>query len=148
MPVMVLGADHSLGEAIAMRLSAPDREIRAFVSSPEAAARLRDAGIKVAIGDLSDDGHIAAACTNCFGVVAVEPALYDERELAFASADEAAKAWATAAKDARITRIIWVGGHPPAFNTPQSAVVTIENRAADEIADEVAYLDDLAELSS
>jgi nucleoside-diphosphate-sugar epimerase len=146
MPVIVIGADSPLGEWITSRLAAPDREVRAFVSSPAAGARLKQSGIKVAIGDLSDEGHIGAACTHCFGAVMIEEALRDGRELAFASPDRAASGWVAAAAEARITRVIWVGGNPPVFSSPQSAVVSVEGRSASEVADEVAYLDDLAQL--
>ena len=51
MPVIVVGADHPLGEVIARKLAAPDREVRAFISSADSHAPLRSLGIKVAIGD-------------------------------------------------------------------------------------------------
>jgi uncharacterized protein YbjT (DUF2867 family) len=146
MPVIVIGADSPLGESIAGRLAAPDREVRAFVSSPAAGARLRQSGIKVAIGDLSDEGHIGVACTHCFGAVMIEEALRDGRELAFASPEQAASGWVAAAAEARIIRVIWVGANPPALSSPQSAVVSVESRSAKEVADEVAYLDDVAQL--
>lgn len=146
MPVLVIGADHPLGETIAAHLVAPEREVRAFVSSVEVVPRLRQMGVKVAVGDLSDEGHIEAACANCFTAVMVEPALSDGRELAFATAERAAQGWAAAASEARITRVIWVGDNPPLFATPQSAVVSLNGRTSAEVADEVAYLDDVAVL--
>jgi uncharacterized protein YbjT (DUF2867 family) len=146
MPVIVIGADHPLGEAIVSRLAAPDREVRAFISSPEVLGRLRALGIKVAVGDLSDEGHISAACSNAFGAVMIEPALHDGRELAFASSEQTAKGWSAAASEAHVKRIIWVGSHPPAFQTPQSALVQIENRSTESIVNEVAELDELAEI--
>lgn len=148
MPVIVIGADSPLGEAVAARLAAEDHEVRAFVSSPETGARLRQSGIKVAVGDLSDEGHVSAACTNCFGAVMIEEALADGRELAFASAEQAAWGWVAAAAEARITRIIWVGPSPPTLTSPQSAVVSVASRSVSDIADEVAYLDELAQLSN
>jgi uncharacterized protein YbjT (DUF2867 family) len=144
MPVIVIGADTPFGESIATRLAAPDREVRAFISSPEVGVRLKQSGIKVAIGDLSDEGHIEAACTNCFGAVMIEQALGDGRELAFASPERAALGWVAAAAGAKITRVIWVGGRTPALTSPQSAVVLVAGRSAEEVADEVAYLDELA----
>lgn len=146
MPVLVIGADHPLGETIAAHLAAPDREVRAFVSSVDVVPRLRERGVKVAVGDLSDEGHIGAACTHCFTAVMVEPALGDGRELAFATAERAAQGWAAAAAEARITRVIWVGDNPPILATPQSAVVSPNGRTSAEIAEEVAYLDDVAVL--
>jgi len=147
MPVIVVGADHPLGEAIAHKLAAPDREVRAFISSGDAHASLRALGIKVAIGDLSDVGHIEAAATSCFSVVFVEPALEDGRELAFTSPAVAAQGWVKAAADARVKRLIWVGSAAPVVKGLETATVGIEDRTAEEIAEEVAYLDDLAQLS-
>ena len=146
MPVMVVGADHPLGEVIARKLAAPDREVRAFISSVDSHGPLRSLGIKVAIGDLSDEGHVQAAATSCFTVVFVESALGDGRELAFAAPEAAAKGWAKAAKAAGVKRVIWVGDMAPAVIGPEVAAVAVENRSREEIADEVAFLDDLAQL--
>ena len=146
MPVIVVGADHPLGEVIARKLAAPDREVRAFISSVNAHGPLRSLGIKVAIGDLSDEGHIEAAATSCFTAVFVEPALEDGRDLAFAAPKVAAQGWAKAAAGARVQRVIWVGSGAPPVKGPEMAAVTVDNRSPDEIAEEVALLDDLAEL--
>lgn len=146
MPVMVVGADHPLGEVIARKLAAPDREVRAFISSVNSHGPLRALGIKVAIGDLSDQSHVEAAATSCFTVVFIEPALGDGRELAFAAAEAATTGWARAATDAGVKRVIWVGGSPPPVKGLEMAAVTVDNRTPDEIADEVAFLDDLAQL--
>ena len=148
MPVIVVGADHPLGEVIARKLAAPDREVRAFISSPDSHAPLRSLGIKVAIGDLSDESHVEAAATSCFTAVFVEPALGDGRELAFAAPDAAARGWAQAAAGARVQRVIWVGGGAPPIKGAEMAAVTVESRSPDEIAEEVAMLDDLAQLPS
>ncbi|HSL26427.1 MAG TPA: hypothetical protein VLA54_09115 [Acidimicrobiia bacterium] len=144
MPVLVVGADHPLGEAIVHRLAAPDREVRAFVSTPGSSAGLRQAGIKVAVGDLSDDSHIGGAATNCFGIVFVEPALEDGRELAFATPQATRDGWARAAVDARVTRVIWVGTGLPTVRAAEVVLVTTANRSAADIAEEVARLDDAA----
>jgi nucleoside-diphosphate-sugar epimerase len=146
MPVIVVGADHPLGELIARRLAAPDREVRAFISSPRSHGQLRSLGIKVAVGDLSDESHVEAAASQCFTAVFVEPALGDGRELAFAGPDAAARGWAQAAASARVHRVIWVGSGVPSITGVEMAAVLIENRPADEIAEEVARLDDLAHL--
>jgi nucleoside-diphosphate-sugar epimerase len=148
MPVIVVGADHPLGEVIARKLAAPDREVRAFISSPDSHGPLRSLGIKVAIGDLSDESHVEAAATSCFTAVFVEPALDDGRELAFADPDAAARGWAQAAAGARVQRVIWVGSSAPPIKVAEMAAVTIASRSPDEIAEEVAMLDDLAQLPS
>jgi len=148
MPVIVVGADHPLGEVIARKLAAPDREVRAFVSSADAHGPLRSLGIKVALGDLSDESHVEAAATSCFTAVFVEPALGDGRELAFAAPDAAARGWANAATGAHVQRVIWVGSNAPPIKGTQMAAVAVESRSPDEIAEEVAMLDDLAQLPS
>ena len=146
MPVIVVGADHPLGETIARKLAAPDREVRAFISSASSHGPLRSLGIKVAIGDLSDESHVEAAATSCFTIVFVESALGDGRELAFAAPEAAARGWTNAAKGAGVKRVIWVGESAPPLEVPEVAVVALDDRSPDEIADEVALLDDLAEL--
>jgi len=148
MPVIVVGADHPLGEVIARKLAAPEREVRAFISSANSHGPLRSLGIKVAIGDLSDESHVEAAATSCFTAVFVEPALGDGRELAFAAPDAAARNWAKAALGARVQRVIWVGNSAPSINDAEMAVVAIDSRSQEEIAEEVAMLDDLAQLPS
>lgn len=148
MPVIVVGADHPLGEVIARRLAAPDREVRAFISSPDSHGPLRSLGIKVAIGDLSDESHVEAAASSCFTAVFVEPALGDGRELAFAAPEAAARGWAQAAAGAGVQRVIWVGSGAPPITGAEMAAVTVANRPPDEIAEEVAMLDDLAHLPS
>lgn len=148
MPVIVVGADHPLGQVIARKLAAPDREVRAFISSADSHGPLRSLGIKVALGDLSDESHIEAAARSCFTAVFVEPALGDGRELAFAAPEAAAQGWAKAAAGARVQRVIWVGGNAPPINGTEMAAVAVESRSSDEIAEEVAMLDDLAQLPS
>jgi nucleoside-diphosphate-sugar epimerase len=148
MPVIVVGADHPLGEVIARKLAAPDREVRAFISSVNSHGPLRSLGIKVAIGDLSDESHVEAAATSCFTAVFVEPALGDGRDLAFAAPEAAARGWAKAAAGARVQRVIWVGNGAPPVKGPEMAAVTVDDRSPDEIAEEVAFLDDLAQLPS
>ena len=123
MPVMVVGADHPLGEVIARKLAAPDREVRAFISSVDSHGPLRSLGIKVAIGDLSDESHVEAAATSCFTVVFVEPALGDGRDLAFAAPEAAAQGWAKAAAGAGVKRVIWVGSGAPPVKGPEMAAV-------------------------
>ena len=71
MPVIVVGADTSKGRAVVEELVAPGREVRAFVSDPGAGAELRELGVKVALGDVSDDSHVQGACMNCFTAVLI-----------------------------------------------------------------------------
>ena len=148
MPVIVVGADHPLGEVIVRKLAAPDREVRAFVSSADAHGALRALGVKVAVGDLSDESHVEAAATSCFTAVFVEPALEDGRDLAFGAPEAAAKGWAAAAVGAGVKRVIWVGNGAPPVQGPEIATLSVDQRSHDEVAEEVAFLDDLAQLPS
>lgn len=145
MPVIVIGADTALGVLVVERLAASDREVRAFVSSPEVGERLRQLGIKVALGDLSDQSHVAAACTNCFSVVLITEAATDGRELSFAkSPDQVLAGWAAAIRESRAKRAIWVGdGANPVSGASEEAVVAA-TMPVDEIAEKVAALDDAA----
>lgn len=148
MPVMVLGADTPLGEAILAALVAPDREVRAFVSDPGAAARFKEWGVKVALGDLSDLSHVEAACSNCFSVVAVTSALTDGRSLAFgADPRQLASGWARAVTAAGIHRLIWVGDDLLVGEAavPEQAVVDTSAEGG-SVVERVVALDDAASL--
>ncbi len=110
MPVLVVGADTAIGRALVAGLREPDREVRAFVTDPTAAAELRGLGVKVALGDVSDDSHIEGAAIGCFTVVLVVEAAEDPRERSFASGPEEVLAgWARAVTACGVTRVIWVG---------------------------------------
>lgn len=146
MPILVVGADHPIGRAIVETLVNPEREVRAFVSDPSTAVELRGLGAKVAVGDLSDESHVAAAATNCFSIAFVAPAMDDGRELAFLAVPEVPVAWARAARDAGVTRVIWVGDRIPAFEVQEVVEVDTNALAPSEIASEVARLDDLQKL--
>lgn len=148
MPVIVIGADTPLGESIIDELVNPPREVRAFVSDPDTAQRLKDRGVKVALGDVSDDSHIEGAATRCFCAVLVTEAAQDDRERSFATSPEAVKqGWARAVATAGVTRVIWVTGQqPPATETAE--VVAVDPKEPDTARrvaelDEVRTLDDV-----
>lgn len=126
MPVIVVGADTETGRAIVQALAGPDREVRAFVTDVETAGRLRSHGIKVALGDVSDDSHVEAAATSCFTAVLVEEAAEDDRERSFAlNRAEVLDGWARAIAASGVTRVIWVGDGPvPEVATEESAQVS------------------------
>src|SRR5690606_40838579 len=88
MPVIVVGADTASGRRIVERLVSPDREVRAFVTDAGAAESLRGLGVKVALGDVSDDSHVAGACLNCFSAVLVTEASAVARLRSFADTGE------------------------------------------------------------
>ncbi|MGH8926140.1 MAG: NAD(P)H-binding protein [Acidimicrobiia bacterium] len=146
MPLLVVGADHVVGEAIVQQTLAPDREVRAFVTDPGKGAELKDLGAKVAVGDLTDEGHIAAAATRCFVIAFVLDAIADGRELAFADAEAVPTLWAAAAEAAGVTRVIWVGDRAARVRVAEVATVSVAGRHPDDIAAEVAALDDRAVL--
>lgn len=125
MPVIVVGADTDIGEAIVRGLIEREGEVRAFVTDPAIAARLRDLGVKVALGDVSDGSHVSAACTNAFSAVLVAEAAADDRERSFGCRPETVlTGWADAIRESGVQRTIWVlKGEPPPATTPEHAVV-------------------------
>lgn len=127
---MVVGADTERGRRIAERFLDPDREVRAFVTDPATAEDLKGSGAKVALGDVSDDSHLAGACLNCFSVVLVADAAHDDRTRAFA-ADPARvlEGWARAVDSAEVQRVIWVmsGDAAPVVHVEEVAVVDPED---------------------
>lgn len=145
MPVMVVGADTVQGKLITQRLLDPEREVRVFVTDPDAAEQWRRSGAKVALGDVSDDSHIASACLNCFSVVLVGQAARDDRARWFAQTEEAVfDGWARAMSTAGVRRVIWVlGSEPPEVTVGEVAVVDPDTPDVDE---QVFRLDEAARL--
>jgi hypothetical protein len=147
MPIIVIGADTPEGDAILAAIAAPDREIRAFVSDPDIAAAMRSGGIKVALGDVSDDSHVEGASLGCFTAVMVEGAATDDRERSFASGREGVlDGWARAARASRVNRVIWVGGGP--FPTIEGCEVAEVSPADPSYPATVATLDNAQKISS
>ena len=152
MPVIVVGADTEFGRAIVARLSGRDGEVRAFVTNPSAVQELRDLGIKVAVGDVSDGSHVGGAALQAFSAVLVAEAATDGRERAFAPTPEAVlAAWLEGIADAGVRRVIWVGaGEMPASVAEcglERAAIDTDAHSPEEAAAEVFRLDDLASLS-
>lgn len=146
MPVIVVGADTDTGRKIVERFLDPEREVRAFVTDSAAADRLRNEGAKVALGDVSDDSHLAGACLNCFSVVLVGDAAWDGRECHFAPTPEKVmEAWANAVRSASVQRVIWVipDAEPPPTLVDEVAVV---DPATPDVAEVVFELDRVARL--
>jgi putative NADH-flavin reductase len=141
MPAIVVGADTKPGRAIIGALIDPSREVRAFVTDPGVVAELKALGVKVALGDVSDDGHLEAAALHCFTAVLVTEAARDNRERSFAKGErEVLEAWARAVLNAGIHRVIWVHhGEPPVVDVPEVAQVSPDDR---DLAGRVAELDD------
>lgn len=147
MPVIVIGADTTAGIRVVERLAGPGREVRAFVSSAEIGDRLRRLGVKVALGDISDQSHVAAACTNCFSAVLMAGAATDGRELGFAqSPGQVWEGWAASIKESTVRRAIWVGDErPPPSGAPEEVVVAVGPDLS-ALADQVAALDEAVAL--
>lgn len=141
MPVIVIGADTTPGLKIIAALGQPGREIRAFVTDESVAADLRSNGLKVALGDVSDQSHVEAAADRCFSAVLVTEAASDERERSFASTPtEVIEGWARAVAAAGVKRVIWVtSDDPPTAAVPEAALVDPDHR---DLAGRVVALDD------
>lgn len=126
MPVIVVGADTPGGRLITEALAEPGREVRAFVTDADAAMELKELGVKVALGDVSDDTHVEGAATNSFSAVLITEAASDDRERAFAAESSATlRGWARAVTASRVKRVIWVGDQePPETPGAETAVVS------------------------
>ena len=90
------------------------------------AGELRGRGVKVALGDVSDDSHLTGACLNCFSVVLVAEAAEDERLRSFApDRNSVLDSWAKAVAAAGVRRVIWVlDDEPPACSVGEVVRVT------------------------
>lgn len=141
MPVIVVGADTGPGRAVVEEMADPRREIRVFVSDPDQAAGYRRRGLKVALGDVSDESHVEAAARMCFTAVLIAEAAVDARERSFAdNPSQVLEGWARAAKSAGVTRVIWViDSDPPTTETPELATVS---PALTDLAARVAEIDE------
>ncbi len=139
-PVIVVGADTPVGRAIVDGLVEPGREVRAFVSDAETAAELRRRGVKVALGDVSDDSHVEGAAMNCFTAVLVAAAAEDDRERSFASSPtQVLEGWARAVAASGVRRVVWVGdGDLAPTETGETATVSPSHP---NLVGEVAALD-------
>lgn len=146
MPVIVVGADTREGRAIVEGMVEPGREVRAFVTDIDVAAELRRAGVKVALGDVSDDSHVQGASINCFTAVLVTEAARDDRERSFASTEEKVlQGWANAIASSGVTRVIWVcDGDVPPVDVKESTRVSPSHS---NLAAEVVALDNARSLT-
>jgi len=144
-PVIVVGADTEPGRAIVAGLLAPGREVRAFVSDIGAAGALRRSGVKVALGDVSDESHVEGASMHCHTAVLVMEASTDERERSFAaSGRDVLRGWARAVLASEVTRVIWVGdGEVAQTGTMETARVSATHPA---LVAEVVALDNAISL--
>ncbi len=142
MPVIVVGADAVGGHSIVQSLLRRDGEVRAFVTDAAEGMRLREAGAKVATGDVSDFGHVEAAMTGCFSAVFLTRATVDHRERSFAeSSDAVVEGWREAVRSAAVRRSIWISAGDVRSATPEHVVLD-ESLLIEELAARVATLDE------
>lgn len=106
------------------RLIRRDGEVRVFVTDYSTVGRLRGMGVKVAVGDVSDFGHVEAAMLGCFAAVLLTEAAADDRERSFARTPaEVLAGWREALGGAGVHRAIWVSTGAVSSATPEHAVV-------------------------
>jgi len=146
MPVIVVGADTTDGQAIVEALIDPGREVRAFVTDVEVAGELRKTGVKVALGDVSDDSHIEGAVMNCFTAVLLTEAARDDRERSFGSTEQQVlEGWARAVTASGVSRVIWVhDGEVPPTGVKEAVQVS---PAHPTLVDQVVTLDNARTLT-
>lgn len=146
MPLIVVGADTTPGEAILARLEGLEREIRVFVTDETKSRELRDRGFKVATGDVSDESHVEAASLRCFSAVLIAEAAKDDRERTFASTpDDVLNGWARAVTSSQVSRVIWVAEDDP----PETRVEEVARVEPTDpgLVTKVIELDDAASLT-
>jgi nucleoside-diphosphate-sugar epimerase len=149
MPVIVIGADTSIGRATVDALLPGAAELRAFITDPEEIEPLKMRGVKVAVGDISDGSHVGGAAMRAFCAVLVPEAATDDRERSFAaSPDAVVAAWAEGLRDAGVHRAIWVdnamvagAAEVLASAVTELAVVEAAGRPPADIAAEIAHLE-------
>lgn len=149
MPVIIIGADTKVGRAVVTALLDRKGEVRAFVSQPAVGAELKELGVKVAVGDVSDASHVGPAALNAFSAVLIDEAARDDRVRSFASNPASVhRAWAEGLADAGVRRVIWVGPSeaPKELATvaPEFLKVSTSDRDPADIGREVAKHDDAA----
>ncbi len=155
MPVIIVGADTPLGNAVVDALHTRAGELRAFVTDPDAGRELQAKGLKVAIGDVSDGSHIGGAALDAFCAVLVAGAAHDDRERSFADTPRAVIAgWADGLRDGGVRRAIWVDDDQvpgaEALLRPavaEFATVAAAGRSDTEIAAVVAELEAARDLT-
>ncbi len=139
-PVIVVGADTSAGQAILEGLAEP-KQLRAFVSDERIGARLKKSGFKVALGDVSDESHIETASARCFSAILITEAAMDDRERTFAkTVDEVLSCWARAVVSSEVSRVIWVS-HADHPQVPNREVARVDPDDPD-LVEKVVALDE------
>ena len=150
MPVIIVGADTAVGDAIVNAVVPNAVEVRTFISDEARVDEFKRRGTKVATGDVSDASHIEGASLRCFCAVLVIDAATDDRERAFAQSTTTTLAgWATAIRNSGVKRAIWVGVDPDSAELPDSVAEVAVVVGDDDllgVAQAVARLEDAEQL--
>ena len=150
MPVIIVGADTAVGDAIVNAVVPNAVEVRTFISDEARVDEFKRRGTKVATGDVSDASHIEGASLRCFCAVLVIDAATDDRERAFAQSTATTLAgWATAIRNSGVKRAIWVGVDPDSAEFPDSVAEVAVVVGDDDllgVAQAVARLEDAEQL--
>ena len=110
---VVAGASGNTGGAVARELLARGAPVRVLVRDADKGAAWRRAGAEVAMGDLTDAASLVRAFAGARGVYVLNPPAYPLPDL-FAQARAIAEAVASAAREARLERLVVlssVGAH-------------------------------------
>ena len=150
MPVIIVGADTAIGDAIVDAVAPNAGEVRVFISDSTRAVSLKQRGVKVAVGDVSDASHVEAAVAGSFCAVLVVEAATDDRQRSFGSArSQVLEGWAMAMRGSKVRRVIWVAAPTEVEGLPGSvaevATVTIDGDI-DQAAGAVAALEEADQL--
>ena len=105
MPVMVVGAETALGEAVTRRLLRTGGQVRVYIDpdQDDLIEDYRALGCKVARGTVEDVGRLEVALTQVHTVIHAQDSLLDEP----AEVLDGLAAVAEAAVDANVRRLVW-----------------------------------------
>jgi uncharacterized protein YbjT (DUF2867 family) len=87
-PVLVVGASGQLGARVVRRLAAAGRPVRALVRPTSRQGHLRQAGVQVVHGDLTDPDSLEAACQGAGPVIATANAVAPLHGSRFAAVED------------------------------------------------------------
>ena len=85
--ILIVGASGTLGKVIVEDLLAKGEQVRALSRFPEKLAYLKDKGVEVVKGDLTDKASLAAACAGADKVLASAHSLFGRGKLSSAKVD-------------------------------------------------------------
>lgn len=121
MAVAITGANGLVGRATLPLLLAGGSEVRAIVRRPEAADRLREAGVKAAVSELSDPGKLAFVFEGAHTVCHLAGGLDHADDRSYERANlETTLVVLDAAREARVRRVLFLSypGASPSSTNP------------------------------